>query len=131
MHTIKTKSPYIGSSETLVVLARLGGELRVCEGDPIGTCYQNARAVMAAHDEETITNFKRLYLDRDTVEDITEEIAEAYIAADQTLRKTDVHCLPVYVQKSQAWSDYYYDETPSVPDYVEHSTYRVVNGRVA
>lgn len=132
MPQFQTKAPFIGSSETLVVLAHLDGNaLRVCEGDDIGTMYPCAAGVAAAFDDEGIAKFKRLYMEGDIIEDVTEEVAAAYIASHRLLVQSDEDTIPVYVQRSQAWSDHCNGETPSFDPVAEYGTYRAIAGRVA
>lgn len=136
MHTEIKRAHYISQDECLQLWVKLNGKTFIAETDNHGETYNTIHDVLLSKKlDETVTRIVRFDLDRLTGEDITEELAVAYLDAIPDHDKPcswDTHTLPYFVQESEAWEEWCATEEfeNTIPDFSEHSTCWVVNGRV-
>lgn len=104
MHTIKTKTPYIGPDEVLQIIVRHNGETYIEESEFLARTYTADSDVLPFLNDE-VQRVIRFDLQSLTGEDITEELAQAYLDGQQPY-SWDESTLPDYVKKSQAWEDH-------------------------
>jgi len=104
MHTIKTKVPYIGEDEVLQIIVSNTGDRYIEESDFLAKTYATKADVLPLLNDEAQ---RVIRFDFQTLkgEDITEELAQAYLDGQQPYT-WDESTLPDYVKKSQAWEDH-------------------------
>lgn len=121
-------------TERETILVKLGGAngFHFDEGDRHGRVYQSVRHAVTRLTMDGAAGYLRFDLDTLKAEDITEEFAAEFLT---TFKGTpdDKELLPLYVQTSQAWSDWCADyPRNSAARFTQrdHGTQRVVGGSV-
>ena len=123
-----TRSQFINRNETLQIWTRHKDGTRIDESDDHGTIYRTVDDVLNRCDEDT-TRIVRYDLDTLTGEDVTEEIAAAYIDLHQPC-SWEEDTLPIFVKESGAWENECSDEQPAIDLVKEYGTLHTHQGRV-
>ncbi len=109
IHTEITRAHYISQDECLQVWVKLDGRTFIAESDFHGKTFDTIHDVLKTLDDSA-TRIVRFDLDRLSGEDITEELARAYLDAIPYYdmpSSYDVHTLPYFVQESEAWEEWF------------------------
>lgn len=99
------KRQFIGSREVLIAVFAHQTGFFLAETKVIGKTYATASEAMACHQNDDTTRFIRFDMDTLTGEDVTEEMATAYLE-DSNLTPHDEDQLSTFVRTSEAWETF-------------------------
>lgn len=99
------RKQFINSRELLLTVDTFKGGSYLGESALLGTVYETAKEALDKHNDDGITRFIRFDLDALHGEDVTEQMAEAWLD-DFEHSPDDEHLLPEYVRNSEAWEQW-------------------------
>lgn len=128
------RTPFINPQEMLLVASRFDSGTEWI-GHPAEN-FDTADEVAETYGNNESVEFWRVDLATKTIEDITEDVAKAYLRLKENGEKTpeDEDVIPIFVACSEAWSDFCQDFVPPMTDREvrrQYGTYHTSNGSVA
>lgn len=96
---------FINSREVLIPVDAHFLGFYLADTLPVGKTFDTAADAMAAHQHDATTRFIRFDMDTLTGEDVTEEMATAYLE-DSNLTPHDEDRLSTFVRTSEAWETF-------------------------